>query len=148
MKVPLGAAPASNVPDSVWFAPPEAILWLGVEGPSTYSPILSCMRPVRAETTTEEPEITSPSEGEVICPEESARTATTDAWAVPPSAMDPATIIPAATTLPTTVTTLPSIESLAPPEHPRGVHATTGSAVRPAGTVTDRPRTRTLATAS
>ncbi|MBB6556505.1 hypothetical protein HD593_011300 [Nonomuraea rubra] len=60
--------------------------------------------------------------------------------------MDPATIIPAATTLPTTDTTLPSIESLAPPEHPRGIHATTGSAVRPADTVTDRPRTRTLAT--
>ncbi|WP_155128722.1 hypothetical protein [[Actinomadura] parvosata] len=79
VKVPLGALPASNVPEIVWLAPPSAILWLGVEGPSTYSPIFSCMSPVRAETTTDEPEITSPSEGEVICPEEPACPTAVDA---------------------------------------------------------------------
>lgn len=66
VKVPLGTSSASKVPDSVWFAPPEATCRLGVEGPSTYSPILNCMSPVRAETVTDEFEITSPSEGDVI----------------------------------------------------------------------------------
>ncbi|GAA3576620.1 hypothetical protein GCM10022419_067290 [Nonomuraea rosea] len=117
MKVPFGALPASNVPEIDWFAPPPATFWLGVDGPSTYRPMLSCMTPVRAEIVTEEPEITWPSEGEVICPAEPACRTTTAACANPlPSAMDPATIIPAANTLPTTVTTLPSVESLAPPD--------------------------------
>ncbi len=70
VKVPLEASPASNVPEIVSFAPPPATFWLGVAGPSTYRPILSCISPVRAEITTDEPETTWPSAGEVICPEE------------------------------------------------------------------------------
>ncbi|PRX64669.1 hypothetical protein B0I32_10830 [Nonomuraea fuscirosea] len=73
VKEPLGASPASNVPEIVWLAPPAATFWLGVEGPSTYSPTVNCIRSVRAETVTEELDTTWPSEGEVICPAEPAR---------------------------------------------------------------------------
>ncbi|MET8863650.1 hypothetical protein ABZW11_11895 [Nonomuraea sp. NPDC004580] len=44
------------------------IVWLGVEGPSTYSPTFSCNSPARAETGTDELVTTSPSDGEVISP--------------------------------------------------------------------------------
>ncbi|MET8984033.1 hypothetical protein ACFYUK_14445 [Nonomuraea wenchangensis] len=69
VKVPFGALPASNVPEMVWLAPPPATFTEPVDGPSTYSPMRSCISPVRAEMVTDDPETTCPSDGEVICPE-------------------------------------------------------------------------------